>query len=1090
MGSYPQDERGVISMSSRTLLFSAALALLASLSNSQGQLQADQDTVEFVRDVRPILADKCYRCHGPDEKQRQADLRLDTRVGAFAKRRGVAVIVAGDPDASELLRRVFHSDPEERMPPAAAKVFLSEEEKTTLRRWVESGAQWQEHWAFVPPRRPELPEPAVEGQARGAIDRFVERRLRRDGLRPAAQADRETLLRRVTLDLTGLSPTPQEADAFFADASPDAYERLVDRLLASPAFGERMALEWMDVARYADSHGMHADGWRRMWPWRDWVIGAFQRNVPYDEFVTLQLAGDLLPEADREEILATAFHRNHAMTAEGGAVDEEWRLLYVADRAQTTATAFLGLTLQCARCHDHKFDPLSQKEYYQFTAFFNNVKELGMTGDDGDYGPLLLLPDEEDDARLSALAEHKTELEKQVERLREVTTRTVSDATLAGYQGAAPPEPAYHFPFEISGDVKLADGTTGLRFDGSPLAAPTGEPTLVEGRVGQGIDFDNEYDIVSISDAGLFEMTDRYAVAIWLRPEVLGRPQAIAGTSGAKNELWRGWELELDPEGRPELRLIHGLPQNYLHVRADDPVELSEWTHLAFSYDGSGRAGGVRLYVDGEPASTTVVYDRLYKSIHPVIHSVGFERTNRPIRLGKSHRRFGGDNGVYRGSLDDLRVYHDMLTAPEVRTLYESMFPANAAPRPGAMARADLLEHHVVRQVFETEPAAQELVRDLDRVRREHLAVIDSIPEVMVMEEMAVPRPTHILNRGAYDAPGETVEAGTPESILGFPAKLPLNRLGLAQWLFDAENPLTARVTVNRYWQLIFGRGIVKTSEDFGVQGETPTHPELLDWLAVSFRASGWDLKALLRQLVLSGTYRRSSNPSPDHLRKDPDNRLLARGPSYRLPAELIRDRALASSGLLVRSIGGASVKPYQPAGLWIEKGNFSKYLLNYVPDTGAKLYRRSLYTFIRRTSPHPSMVAFDAPTRNSCTVRRETTNTPLQALVLMNDPQFVEAARVLAARLETEGGAAVKERLVYAFRLVLGRYPQEREVEILERLYATELARFEGDAAAAQGVLGVGEYPQAGGSTPAVTAALAVVANTLLNHDEFYTKR
>ena len=1031
------------------------------------------EQVDYNYHIKPLLSDRCYTCHGPDENARKANLQLHNEAGAkdATLESGGHAIVAGSLRRSTLFARITSDDPEEVMPPPTSNLTLTEYEKALIARWIDQGAVWKPHWAFIPPERPEVPEITKPAWSKNSIDAFVLARLNRERLSPSPEADKERLLRRVTFDLTGLPPTLDAVDTFLADERPDAYERVVDSLLASEAYGERMASEWMDVARYADSHGYHADGIRMMWPWRDWVIKAFNDNMPFDQFVTWQLAGDLLPDATLEQKLATGFHRNHPMTAEGGIIDEEYRLEYVFDRTNTTARAFLGLTMECARCHDHKFDPLSQREFFQFSAFFNNVDELGLTGDDGNAGPMLMLLDDAEDQQLDELraqiAEQRVHLKSRETAVAEAGLHrdtSIRSSTLSQGLDA-------HYPLD-----ELGVDTTPNVSQGE-AARVTGEPEVVEGPRGQAFQFDNDYDNLYLGGEGHFERTDPFTVSTWIHPEEQGAYAVILGNAHQKNTYWRGWELFLDSLNHVSARLIHALPHNLLHVRTQAKAPTDSWTHIAFTYDGSSSASGLKLYIDGQKAPLVIEYDNLYKSILPVNYQ-HFQPTKRPVRVARSYRAFGGDDGIFTGSLDDIRLYDRTVTAAEVAYLY-----MDNSPTPTDAEALEYYLHHV-------DPEYRTLLAQLKDYRDAEQAHIADVPEVMVMEEMETPRPTYVLDRGIYDQPREQVEPGTPERLGGFPENLPPNRLGLAEWILSPDNPLTARVTVNRYWQLYFGQGIVNTPQDFGNQGALPTHPALLDWLALTFVDSGWDVKALQRLIVTSATYRQSSKASPERLAQDPSNALLARGPRHRLSAEMIRDNALAASGLLVNKVGGPSVKPYQPPGLWIEKGNFSAALLRYEPDTGDDLYRRSLYTFIRRTSPPPSMTVFDAPDRTTCMVQRQNTNTPLQALVLMNDPQYVEAARMLAERMQREGGADLEAQIAYGFRLTTGRHPTSAEVDLLARFYEAEHTNFTTTPARADSLLAVGEYPRDPTLSKTETAALAMLAGLLINHDEAYTKR
>lgn len=1047
------------------------------------------EKIDFNFHVKPLLSDRCYHCHGPDEAARQADLRLDLEEEAFAKLASGSgyALVAGNISKSKLVQRILTDDPETLMPPPESHLSLTEQEKAILIKWIEQGAEWKNHWAFTTPDQPVIPEvrPPYPTPA-NPIDNFAFAKLAQEGLTPSDPASKERLLRRVSMDLTGLPPTIQEIEAFLADDNPEAYEKVVDGLLDSPAAAERLAMDWMDLARYADSHGMHADGWRMMWPWRDWVIRAFQENMPYDQFVLEQLAGDMLPDASRDQKLATAFNRNHPMTAEGGVIDEEFRLSYVFDRSETVATAFLGLTLNCARCHDHKFDPLSQKEYYEFTAFFNNVKELGMTGDDGNYGPMVSVADTETEEKIQQIKALIQKEEKKLLHTQQEVAQTASFVKklpkhLNGRVG--------YYPLESARKVRPGDKSRGWEgniaghflADGNPKAFSRKMHESTEGKIGNAWEFDGDYDALYLKDVGLIEVYEPFSAGLWLNTtkKEKGKSQSLLCTAGDKNNFWRGWDFYLDTLNRLNARLIHSFPHNYIHIRSEEEISTNTWKHAAFTYSGSGKATGLELYIDGKKAKTEVIFDQLYKTIYPV--SVGeHTKEDRPIRVGLSYRNYTGEAGIFKGKLDDIQLFNRQLSEIEVAFMTGEWNPEQAPPTEEQMKAYHLLNH----------PTINAERKSLQKVQEEQLALLNGIPEVMVMEELTKPRTTYAYSRGAYDSPMYEVQAATPSFIFSLPEDLPKNRLGLAKWLFHEENPLTARVTVNRYWQMIFGRGLVKTPQDFGVQGALPTHPALLDWLSISFRESGWDVKALLKTMVMSYTYRQDSETDAPLRNRDPENLLLARGPSYRLPAEMIRDNALAASGLLVQEVGGESVRPYQPEGLWIEKGNFSHRLLRYQETKGDSLYRRSLYTFVRRTSPHPAMTAFDAPNRDVCTIKRENTNTPLQALVLLNDPQFVEAARVMAERMQLEGGENLEAQIDYAFMRTTGRKVRPAEMKLFKELFQQQLKGFQENPRQAEALLAVGEYPTVNKLNTAHTAALAMLTSTMFNHDEAYIKR
>lgn len=1034
------------------------------------------EVIDFNFHVKPILSDRCYSCHGPDENTRQAGLRLDMEKVAFAKMEsGQRAFVPGKPSSSESVYRILSNDPETQMPPPEAHLKLTATEKAMIIKWVEQGAEWKDHWAFI---KPEKPEPQkghnTNWKFNNEIDHFVQSKLKQEGFEPAPEAEKERLLRRVSMDLTGLPPQIAEIDAFLNDKSADAYERVVDRLLASDANAERLAVDWMDISRYADSHGLHADGWRLMWPWRDWVINAFKENMPYDEFVTWQLAGDLFPNATKDQKLATAFNRNHPMTAEGGAIEEEFRLNYVWDRAETVSTALMGLTVACARCHDHKFDPISQKDYYQLTAFFNNIKELGMTGDDGNYGPMLALPNNETEDELKDIEKSINEKEKQLQ----LTKKELADLEI--YISKLPLEITKtglldHYPFDKAtkqGNKYLVDNSTN--------ATSFKAPHIVKGKKGNAFVFNGEYDEVYLNNIPNFEWTDVFSGSLWIntsKREKL-KTQTLLGTSGEKNSFWRGWDFYLDSLNYLNARLIHSLPHNYIHLKSKDSIKINEWQHVAFSYDGSGKANGISLFIDGKKVDSEIGFDNLYKSIKTVrsaIHTV----YTQPVKVAKSYRSFTGEYGIFKGAIDDIRMYSKELTPLEVSLIAE-LENSNKPPE------KDLVINYKINH----SPKVVKIEKELKELRTSWLELMMPVMEVMVMEEMHENRQAYAYNRGDYSQPIYKVNANTPDVLPPFPEDYPRNRLGLSKWLFSKDNPLTARVTVNRYWQMLFGKGLVSTPHDFGVQGALPTHPQLIDWLAVDFMESGWDVKAILKTMVMSHTYRQSSKISPEMREKDPNNIYLARGNSYRLPAEMIRDNALLASGLLVQQIGGESVKPYQPGNLWEEKNTFSHKLLSYEESKGNDLYRRGLYTFVRRNSPHPAMTAFDAPNREICIVTRETTNTPLQALVLMNDTEFVEASKVLAERMQKEGGKSLDDQIVYGFRLAVSRYPKEDEKAIFKEIYMEQQNRFKAYPNEAGELLSVGKKQLDNDLNKIKTAALTMVANTMLNHDEAYMKR
>ncbi|MGI9549932.1 MAG: DUF1553 domain-containing protein [Aurantibacter sp.] len=1036
------------------------------------------ETIDFNFHIKPILSDRCYACHGPDENTRKGGLRLDLEEVAFKElETGNRAIVSGNANKSESVHRILSDDPEVQMPPLGSHRSLNAREKAMIVKWIEQGAQWKDHWAFLKPEKPVVPVADSSWKAHNAIDSFVQQLLSQKGIEPSPEAHKARLLRRVTMDLTGLPPTLKEIDAFLQDDSPDAYEKVVDKLFMTDANAERLAMDWMDLSRYADSHGLHADGWRMMWPWRDWVIKSFKENLPYDQFVSWQLAGDLFPNPTQEQKLATAFNRNHPITSEGGAIDEENRLNYVWDRTETLGTAFMGLTVACARCHDHKFDPISQKDYFQMTAFFDNIKELGVSGNDLNSGPMLPLTNSETEQTLSKLKNSIQEKEeellltkKELSELDEFIKQLPHDFMKKDLIG--------HYPLDKISKSTNSEGR--YIIDNNSKVTIKAAPIISTGKRANAFEFTGEYDEVYIDDARNFEWTDKFSASLWIntKKRAAKKTQTIIGTVGAKNSLWRGWDFYLDSLNYLNARLVSSLPHNYIHIRSKDSIKKHEWRHVAFSYDGSGKANGLKIFVDGREQTVDIAYDRLYKSIKTIKDK---EHTlyTRSIKVARNYSFSTGENGIFQGKIDDIRIYWRTLSPLEVNRIARAEVPSQV--------RND--EMATDYWVSQSQKVGQ-LEENLKELRNEWLSHMIPVPEIMVLEEMPQKRQTFAYDRGNYEQPTYQVSAATPEVLHRFPDAYPRNRLGLAKWLFSEDNPLTARVTVNRYWQMLFGKGLVGTPGDFGVQGALPTHPQLLDWLATSFMESGWNVKALLKSMVMSSTYRQSSTTTKEMREKDPDNRYLARSNSYRLPAEMIRDNALAASGLLVRHVGGESVRPYQPGNLWIEKSNFSHKLLRYKESEGENLYRRGLYTFVRRTSPHPAMSAFDAPSRDICTVKREKTNTPLQALVLMNDTQFVEASKMLAARMQIIGGDSLEEQLAYGFRLAVSRQPKKAEAAILKQLYETQLKRFESKPEETEELLKVGKKQLDKALENSKTAALTVVANTILNHDETYIKR
>jgi uncharacterized protein DUF1553/uncharacterized protein DUF1549/concanavalin A-like lectin/glucanase superfamily protein/cytochrome c len=1029
--------------------------------------------IDFDREVRPILSDNCSACHGPDENQRKAKLRFDTKEGAFAK---PGVITPGDASKSKLYQRVSSKDQDMMMPPPSSGHKLTEKQIETIRRWIDEGARWEEHWAFVPPKRPEIPNVKNAAWVRNPIDSFILARLEKEGLKPQPEADKTTLLRRVYLDLTGLPPAPADVDAFLADKSAGAYEKAVDKLLASPHYGERMAMVWLDLARYADTHGYHIDSHRDMWPWRDWLIRAFNENKRFDQFTIEQLAGDLLPEATRDQKIATGFNRNHMINFEGGAIPEEYLTEYIIDRVETTATTWLGLTMGCARCHTHKYDPISQKEFYQFYAFFNSVPEVGLDGRVGNAAPILSLPTDEQKAeqrRLTGVIQDLTDAlsDKNVAPLQQEWEKTLS-----GRAAVAPLE-GITAHYELDGG--LVDSSGRYRH-GRTLG---GDPSFGVGMVGRAASLDGQTTL-GFGDAGSFDSRDAFSFALWMRPGI-GKIGNFAFQKIEDEKTRRGYELifekthliDIQRWAAPlTIRLISNWPDDAIVVRTKESFNNNDWKHLAFTYDGSGRAAGLKVFLNGKLAEVEVVKDAV----------------NGPIKTGAELIIGSKQTGrAYSGGLDDMRLYSRVLGESEIEDLAVH-YPIRAILYRVGGKRAKEEEDRL-REYFLTHIAPEKMRlqnAELKDARKRKQALDKAILNTMVMTEFSVPRDTFVLTRGDYRNKAEKVAPGVPAVLPPLPQDDKVNRLTLAKWLVAPNHPLTSRVAVNRFWQMYFGQGIVKTVEDFGSQGEPPFHPDLLDWLATEFISAGWDVKAMQKLIVTSATYRQSSRVTPELREKDPENRLLARGPRYRLPAEIIRDNALASSGLLNDEIGGHSVLPYQPPGLWEEMAFGDGFSMQeYVQSHGKDLYRRSMYTFWKRTVPPAAMATFDAPDREKCVARRAVTNTPLQALVTLNDPTYVEAARAMAEKTLREGGRDARARIAYVFRLALARKPSAQEAKVLRDLLSQQLINYRKDRKAAGELLRVGESKADDKFDQTELAAWTMVASAILNLDETVTK-
>jgi len=1043
--------------------------------------QALPEKLDYNKDVKPVLSDKCFACHGPDKGKQKAGLRLDLPASAFGElpeNPGKVAIDPGNLQGSELFHRILSNDPEYKMPSPESHLQLSAKEKAVLIKWIKKGAAYKPHWAFVKPEKHDVPSVGKDAVAYNEIDNFIIKRLEQEGMKASPEADKELLLRRLSLDLTGLPPSLQEIDAFLKDQSPNAYEKQVNRLLSSPHYGEKMAVDWLDVARYADSHGYTVDRLRDMSPYRDWVINAFNSNFPYDKFIQWQLAGDLMPHPTKEMLIATAFNRNHPQNMEGGIIEDEFKAEYVVDRTNTFGEAFLAISVGCAKCHDHKFDPVSQKSYYELFSFFNNVKEAGqISWDDALPTPTLMLPDKEKEALLQYMQRCVGQQEQKL-----AAEKKQADATGFGkwLQSGAYKKLA-HEPIPSAGlqayytlDNAMFNNSVHSQGKGSmrrETGQPGDAPVFTDGHNGKALVLNGD-TWLDLGRTGIFRRSDPFSVGIWVNiPKELKEGVIFHKSQAERLYNFRGYHLYLKDD-RLEINMAHTAPSNAITRMSKAPVPKDRWIQLTLTYDGSSKAAGLQLYMDGQPVPMETTMDQLTKDIL-------FINGPQPgLQIGGWWRGLGFKNG----KADDVLVYNRVLTPYEIKIIagkakWQEITDQSVDHLSDAGLQA--LEDYYVAAV---DPATLKAQATLQQLRTTLGDSTENVPELMVMQEMPKPRKTHILLRGNYDALGEEVFPNTPEAILPFSKKLPKNRYGLAQWLTDKDNPLTARVVVNRIWQNFFGIGLVKTSGDFGNQGEMPSHLELLDWLAIHFRESGWNIKQLNKMIVMSATYRQDSRASAIAREKDPENRLLSHGPAYRMTAEMIRDNALMASGLMDLQIGGKSVKPYQPEGLW-EINNTT-----YTRDTGKAVYRRSLYVVIKRSVPNPTLATFDAGSRSYCVVRRQQTNTPLQALVTLNDPTFIEASSVLGEQITRAGNGS--QGIIDAYRKLTGRTPAAQEVTLLMKLRDAEQTKFRAHPAKTKGWLHTGQYIADKKLNAALVAANAVVANTILNSDAALTKR
>jgi mono/diheme cytochrome c family protein len=1012
-----------------------ALAVLTFTANAAA-IQVPDETaaipaVQFNRDIRPLLSDRCFRCHGPDSAAREASLRLDRPP-------------LTPQTQSKFAQRISSEDPAEQMPPPESGLRLSESERATLNDWIAQGAPYEVHWSLVAPRRPPLPPVSRPDWPLKSLDYFVLAELDRRGLQPTPPADPSTWLRRVHLDLTGLPPSAAERTAYLLDQSPAAEERVVDRLLASPHFGERLALDWLDSARYADTNGYFSDLERPIWPWRDWLIEAFNSGLPIDAFTIHQLAGDLLPNATLKQKIATGFLRNHMVTNETGVIDEEYRVEYVADRLDTTAAVWLGLTVGCARCHDHKFDPISQREYYQLFAFFNQGPETGLAP--GNPPPLLDVADATWQQQLERLQAASAALQSTIAtRIEQIHSSHPQWEALLAQRVPSPPTNGLHCELLFSDSAGDAAGIRGKALKLGPTES-------------------------RLADASPPIAADSpWTISFWVQVE--NASLACLLSTMVQGTDRHGFEL-LWQKGRLKLSLVHDRETSELRASTRNPLPVSGWHHVAVVWQGASHPSPLQVFTDGERQS--LQFDR---------QSLSGSITAGPLWIGRSIDGLG-----FSGRLDQLRSYNRALTDAEiVDSLYRGEQLSGILDTAAAERTANqqqrlqqaLLDHFAEPETV----AAWQQLQDAKQAESKWLA---AKPQTLVMADQPQARDTFILLRGQYDQRGERVLPDVPALLPALPPESRRNRLTLARWLVDPAHPLTSRVLVNRWWAMLFGIGLVRTPGDFGAQSEPPDYPQLLDWLAVDFREQGWNLKALLKEIVLSATYRQSAAAAEKLLLDDPENRLLARGPRFRLPGELIRDQTLAVSGLLTRQTGGPGIRPWQPPGLW-ESVSYDGEL-SWQQQHDERQYRRSLYIYWKRQAPPPALLIFDSPTRETCSLQRPRTNTPLQALVLLNDPAFIEAARCLASRILTDSKTD-HERLAMAFSEVLARNAEPEELAVLERLLRQQLESFRDDPLRAQQLVHVGDAPIAGRVEPTELAAWTTVISSLMNLDEFINK-
>ncbi|MCI0740704.1 MAG: DUF1553 domain-containing protein [Gemmataceae bacterium] len=1029
-----------------------------------------QSKIEYNRDIRPILTSNCFACHGPDSAARKAELRLDNREDALA----AEVIVPGKPEKSPLVQRIFSDKPAKVMPPPKSHKKLKDAEKELLRRWIASGAEYQPHWSLIAPKRAALPKVKNEKWVRNPIDAFILVELEKAGLTPAAEADRRTLARRLSLDLTGLPPDPADVEAFVNDQAPDAYEKYVDKMMASKHWGEHRGRYWLDAARYADSHGIHFDNYREIWAFRDWVINAFNKNMPFDQFTIEQLAGDLLPKRTLDQQIATGFNRCNITTNEGGVIPEEYLVLYTRDRTETVSQVWLAMTTGCAVCHNHKYDAFSINDFYSMSAFFNNTTQGAMDGNIPNTPPIITVPRAEDRPRWEALVKEIEEAKKSIAKRKEEAKKDYAPwLAQAKPETVAPLLPSegllVHAKLNEGKDKKVA-----VTVNGKPREFDIGSGfEWIAGKLEGQAALVRPGPSVEIADAGNFEKDQGFSVGGWVKIPRRGQTGAIVARMDGPDKKHRGWDLWMETD-KIGMHIINAWPDDALKVTSKTPLQPNQWYHVLVTYDGSGKAAGVKVYFNGALQALDVFTDKLQNTI----------RTDVPLKIGQRH---AGERlqGV---ALQDILLFGRTLSGLEADRLAKTprvqQLLAKSEDKRTPQEQAEIFDWWL----SSLDQPSRELSGKLSKLQQEEVTLKSRGTVAHVMQENNTEPIAYILNRGEYDQRRDKVKAQTPKALPPMAKDLPRNRLGFAQWLLQPDHPLTARVTVNRMWQEVFGTGLVRTAGDFGVAGELPSHPELLDWMALEFRETGWDVKKFFKMIVTSATYRQAATVTPEKLSKDPHNRLLSRAARYRLDAEMIRDYALASSGLLVRKLGGPSVKPYMPPGVWEAVAMIGSNTRDYKEDTGEKLYRRSMYTFWKRAAPPASMDILNAPNRETCTVRREMTNTPLQALVTLNDVQFVEAARHLAQNA-LKNAAETDGRIDFIAKRLLARSFRAEELKVVQESLRDLLAYYQANPKDAQKLITVGESrPDASLAAPEL-AAWTMLSNQLMNLDEVLNK-